>query len=323
MRCYLAAFDQAHLSADRTYWTWHHPDLSMHVLDNFLYDCATKHWPDEAAPIAAIRIRGGFASVDRNWFCWYRFLEGGRDKVGRPGRVVLLAAFVRALDHRDLDWSGVLESPQFNEVAVQVATKCPVPVPDSMELTWDPMPVFPDVNDGSNILDEKRADFEGPSAVQTALVACSRLPSEFRIDCSLNRGSDGDRVVLIVLDRTSTYKTPPAAELQSATALDKSQDVADVSPPNEYANSSHGRFLAIPAFTDWARTLLSRRTTAFLAVFSFGFACGVSAGWYLPWDRTTHTDVQILSKSRTIPTSSSPSRPSEQVPSDQRFDMRP
>ena len=62
MRCYLAAFDQAHLSEDRTYWTWHHPDLSMQVLDSFLYECATKHWPGEAAPVAANRVRGGFGA---------------------------------------------------------------------------------------------------------------------------------------------------------------------------------------------------------------------------------------------------------------------
>ena len=76
------------------------------------------------------------------------------------------------------------------------------------------MPILADVDYGYIILDEKRAVFEGPSAVHKALVACSRLPPEFRIDCSFNRGSDGDHVGLTFVNAISSCKTPSTYEQQ-------------------------------------------------------------------------------------------------------------
>ena len=140
IRCLLAAFDQSHLSADGTYWSWRHPEIPREILDRFYYDFAAKHWPTlDAEPEEA--FRGGCARVDARWLSWYRFLNGGRDKMGRPGRYVLVAAFVETQAGGLQDYLGLLQSPLFDALALQAGTECPLPAPQSMETLWNAIDV--------------------------------------------------------------------------------------------------------------------------------------------------------------------------------------
>jgi hypothetical protein len=184
MRCLIAAFDQAHLCSDRTYWTWRHPDLQASILDDFYYEHAAKHLPGGTATIAADSIVGGCASVGNEWLCWYRFVDGGRDKHGRPGRYVLLAAFVRRYDHSGYDWSGILESSLFLEIAKNAPVTCPIPEPGDLELDWTPSPVIVDTSDlDSQLLADGKVDFEKAGDLQCISAVCQRIPSDRSFDC--------------------------------------------------------------------------------------------------------------------------------------------
>ena len=84
---------------------------------------------------------------ESEWICWYRFVDGGQDKVGRPGRCVLVAAFVKRDDHHDRDWSGILNSSAFQQIVTVAPTMCPLPAPASLELHWNPPPAIADSSD--------------------------------------------------------------------------------------------------------------------------------------------------------------------------------
>ncbi len=139
MRCFLAAFDQAHRAADGSYWTFRHRNVPEPVLDALYYDFAAKRWPEVGTPITCDDLRGGCARVHEDWVCWYRFIDGGRDTVGRQGRYVLLTAFIEQIHHQGRDWSGVLQSQKFQELARQAQLAGPLPTPSSLELEWNPL----------------------------------------------------------------------------------------------------------------------------------------------------------------------------------------
>jgi hypothetical protein len=208
MRSLLAAFDQAHLSSDRTYWTWRHPELPLRVLDAFYYDHAAMHLPSDVNPIAPTCVYGGCGSVGGEWICWYRFVDGGRDKVGRPGRCVLLAAFVKRDDHRDRDWSEVLCSAAFQEIAAAAPTKCPLPTPASLELEWDPPPVVEDASAKiKELLRIGHVRLESAIALQQLSAICGAIPTGRGLDGFFIR-TNGIAQVSITVRKESIVERP-------------------------------------------------------------------------------------------------------------------
>ena len=102
MHCYLAAFDQAHLGAAMAatgHGGMQHSTsaaLSMNPITTMLPSTCPR------MPIRSHRIACTVAARAwvREWICWYRFVDGGRDKVGRPVCCVSGRAFVKRDDHR-------------------------------------------------------------------------------------------------------------------------------------------------------------------------------------------------------------------------------
>lgn len=275
MRCYLAVFDQAHRAADGSYWTWRHSDVPLRTLDAFYYECAVKHWPESADPIPGDGLRGGCASVDDEWVCWYRFVAGGRDKFGRPGRHVLLAAFVERGNHDGRDWSGLLDSQEFRQLAQQARAACPVPAPDDLEMQWKPLPVV----QGSTAADRLRRtgheSLEVTSDLAILAVVCSTVPLDRGFDCFVVKENGTAQV-------TFTPHDWPGRQLSAL------PDISSTSPPVVSSRSQIGPTSLLqrlsqtePRRAKWKPMRPSRQVVTSVVVFFVGTALGAVVGWQL------------------------------------------
>lgn len=186
-RCLLAAFDQAHLNSDGTYWSWRHADLTLDILDAFYYDFAAKHWPTLDTPPEE-SFRGGCARVDARWLCWYRFLEGGRDKVGRPGRYVVVAAFVESSSGDFQDCLGLLQSPFFDALALQARTECPIRAPENLEFPWESARIQPDSASAAKLQKDGQIVLTVDTASDDVWPMCAAISSTHRFDCFIVQG---------------------------------------------------------------------------------------------------------------------------------------
>lgn len=192
MRCFLAAFDQAHLADDGTYWTWRHPEVPLHVLDTLYYDIAAPHMYGRGDDSLAEKACGGWAGIDAEWLCWYRFVEGGRDKSSRPGRTVLLAVFFPR-STAPADWSGIWKTPQLVEI-VKETTSCPLPQPDSLELNWEPLSIAPNTRGAAELIQLGTLSFEGTEAIDNAVRVSLGVPPEFKFEATAWRCDHGHQV---------------------------------------------------------------------------------------------------------------------------------
>jgi hypothetical protein len=121
-------------------WIWRSPSLSDSIL-NSVYSSIKK--PSDIARWVSGEIHGGLISADAEWCAIYRFLNAGRDSLGRQGRLFLTAGFLRFNELPQLDLRAALESPVFStplDVAPQraeldlpsVSVRCPKDLLDQL-----------------------------------------------------------------------------------------------------------------------------------------------------------------------------------------------
>lgn len=241
MRCLLAVFDPAHRSPDGSYWTWRHPELPPDVLDAFYYGSAAKHFPVGTEPISADGLQCGCASVGDEWICWYRFASGGRDRAGRPGRWVVLAAFLHRRDYYGEDWSWIFDSPPFEHLASQASTHCPLPAPASLEVPWDSRGAAGPASPAAGC--SPAGNYAtAPASHLTSSVCGAAIRPGRGFDCVLVRGNGIDQISVTVHDGiqqpsighrsldTSDLSSPTAAPPAHATSPEESGHKSTWSP---------------------------------------------------------------------------------------------
>ena len=111
LRTYLAAYTTPLTDKTGYRWVWRHQKIPDQLLGAF-YSKIKK--PTDVARWSANELHGGLASVDSEWCAAYRFLDAGRDALGRQGRVFLIAGFLRLNELPQFDLRQVLESPAFS-----------------------------------------------------------------------------------------------------------------------------------------------------------------------------------------------------------------
>lgn len=123
----LALLDPSYRTPEMSYWTWVGPGLTRPLLDRIYYQWLTESAMAKLEHASGTRPWGGVICVDETTICWFRFLDGGRDTLGRPGRLVLLCA----LGHRRAcsGCSRILVGSGFTRVATDARTSIPVPAP--------------------------------------------------------------------------------------------------------------------------------------------------------------------------------------------------
>jgi hypothetical protein len=277
MRCLLAAFDQAHLSPDGTYWSWRHSSLELAMLDRFYYEYAAKHLPEENTLILPDCLHGGCASLGDDWICWYRFIDGGRDKAGRPGRMVLVAGFAPRPDHAGKDLSGVLESSLFQELARCAPATCPLPAPKDLILEWDPPLLNVDVAAASNrLLRERSISSESCRSLRELAALCDAIPLSQAFDCVFyGRKESVSFTVLLGDDLTEGSGRSIATPLDEAT--NNSSD-RKPSPSSSHVRRWPNHFALAPY---WKVRQLTCQPATLISGVVLGALLGIPIGWLL------------------------------------------
>ena len=132
-KLYLAAYTTPLQEKTGYRWIWRHQNISDQLL-GVLYNKIKK--PTDVLRWSSNELHGGLTFVDSEWCAVFRFLNAGRDALGRQGRFFLTAGFLRSNELSQLDLLQALESPLFStplESPVQrmeldlppVSTHCP------------------------------------------------------------------------------------------------------------------------------------------------------------------------------------------------------
>src|ERR1035437_5694070 len=131
MTVHFAIFDPSVPQSNGSYWTCGSDTISPALLDRVYYEYAHEQRPQDPSSLLGTDLLGGCAGVDETWCCWYRFVDGGRDLRGRPGRFIILAAFISRMDMVGRDCLGVLQSGTFQSLAGSAPITCPLVPPQS------------------------------------------------------------------------------------------------------------------------------------------------------------------------------------------------
>jgi hypothetical protein len=127
MKIHYALYDSANSVSGGHYWNWFGDTLSLDDLRQF-FDIAGKHRPDNTNDLQPYDLWGGIVRL-KEWTVLYRVLDGGRDGKDRPGRYVLLSAWIRSKVTEGVNLFPVFDRPTFQTIA-NTAKQLPVPPPE-------------------------------------------------------------------------------------------------------------------------------------------------------------------------------------------------
>ncbi|MDR1384517.1 MAG: hypothetical protein LBJ67_11845 [Planctomycetaceae bacterium] len=133
MQLYYALYDPA-TSKDGAYWTWFAGGLQKDELNGFYNDIAVKHLPTEPNKLESNGFWGGVACY-RDWTVLYRYYNGGFDNKGRPGRYVILTAWIPAEETIGINISPIFDNDTFKRIA-ETSQERPASEPSSLSESW-------------------------------------------------------------------------------------------------------------------------------------------------------------------------------------------
>ncbi|HMO83411.1 MAG TPA: hypothetical protein PKC18_00675 [Lacipirellulaceae bacterium] len=141
MQLLFALYDPGAAARNGSHWTWHSSSLPMSLLDRVFYE-ANEQRPEAPSALTTENVWGGVARIDDAYVAVYRFADGGRDRLGRPGRWVLVVAFVRISDAIGKDLLPLLNLPEFERIVRGAPHECPVVAPAMLEIELTHWPVI-------------------------------------------------------------------------------------------------------------------------------------------------------------------------------------
>jgi hypothetical protein len=114
MRAYLAGYTSPKIGKSGYCWVWRHPVLNEPLCMK-CYAALTK--PHNIASWSEENFQGGLLGYDQNWLVAYRFLNAGRDSLGRLGRFFLVVGFVRRDGAEPFSIRDALHSDAFSSIS--------------------------------------------------------------------------------------------------------------------------------------------------------------------------------------------------------------
>jgi hypothetical protein len=210
MRVRLAFFDSDLDTAAGFYWKWHHPDVARDVLDKLYYNTIAPEITGQVAGRSLEKLWGGFAAIDQTWCGWYRLFDGGRDKRGRAGRYMILAALCPRAEVGAIDPTWMLTREPFQHLGENRRPSEPIVERPELELNVQ-APVLSPLAVDPILIDRLRHDRvlqeSGPGSASTAALLCNHLDGSVRWSIVI-RGAPECPTVGIKL----TSLTPPAPQ---------------------------------------------------------------------------------------------------------------
>ena len=196
MKIYYALYDPSSF-VDGDYWTWSPPEVKS-LLHHFYDDDASEHLPPEPNELQDSDLWAGMVRL-ADWTVAYRYFNGGRDEHRRPGRYIMLTAWIQADDAHEKDLLPLFDNATFKHVAENAKT-IPVPPPCTLEEFWtaDKIPTAP-FRDGETSF----------SDLTQAMQAFAGIPSQretkFAIaDIKIIRTAKEQKIVLNVVPETKS-----------------------------------------------------------------------------------------------------------------------
>ncbi|MDR3110438.1 MAG: hypothetical protein LBU65_12270 [Planctomycetaceae bacterium] len=171
MKIHYALYDPA-TAKDGQYWTWLSSELKNAPLNKYYGDFAAKHLAPNPNDLIACDLWGGIVRLPTgDWTVVYRVLNGGDDKIGRPGRYVIITAWMKTSETLEQDLSSIFNSILFRSIA-EHSTELPVPEPQPALLTEE----MQFCRIPSAFTGEKT--FTGTECVEKSVAAFAGIPSD-------------------------------------------------------------------------------------------------------------------------------------------------
>lgn len=115
MKLYLATHTTPQNGTPGYKWIWWHSEIPEFRL-NKLYSTLAKDIPINITDLTYDDTIAGVIKIDSQWACVYRMLNGGRDAVGRQGRIVLNVALFTIGDAFKIDYSQIFKTPELSTI---------------------------------------------------------------------------------------------------------------------------------------------------------------------------------------------------------------
>jgi hypothetical protein len=113
--------------------------LPLEMLQTFYKDIAVKHVPSDPSILSDSHLWDKFETTTvcyMDWTVIYRFFSGGNDKFKRPGRYIILTAWIKTEETKDIDLSPIQANEVFRFIEKNGGT-LPVPPPKTLTGNWD------------------------------------------------------------------------------------------------------------------------------------------------------------------------------------------
>lgn len=185
MKVFLAVYDPAYQAADGSYWTWHAPELSARLLASTYYELLVPNIPPAPNQLTVDQLWAGLGDISDEWRCYFRFVNGGRDQRGRPGRFVVLCVFVSRTNCQLCDPLELLRSEQLQKLAQQAQTECPLAA-GQLQLSLQPSSIAAHPVQLAELIAAGRLRHMGIDAVQRAAQLFPGLPTDRRWQATLH-----------------------------------------------------------------------------------------------------------------------------------------
>ena len=131
MQIHYALCDPSHDTGGGNYWTWYAETLPLEMLQDFYKEFPVKNLPKSPSDLAKPNLWDNFAPITvcyEDWTVVYRFFSGGNDKSGRPGRYIILTAWMKTEEAEGVDLSSIQRSTVFRDVGNN-PRRLPMPKP--------------------------------------------------------------------------------------------------------------------------------------------------------------------------------------------------
>lgn len=219
--CHLAFYDAENpVPGSGSYWHCRPRNVSGETLDAFYSGFARQCRPMSWEDVRAGRVAGGLAKPVGNWAVAFRYGDGGRNAAGRPGRTVIVAAFVSGDHIPGMDLTPLFRCPEVETLLAQASQSCPTPVPEYMDFECDVGEARADPALLAQTVREGGAMIRGSAFLQRAVATFSSLPdnASWLVKVGADQSGDEFAEIISVADKPDPKPPPLRANPPNETA---------------------------------------------------------------------------------------------------------
>jgi len=205
---YLAVYDSSWRNdEDQSYWSWHDENIPKNSL-TLAWNGIRRALVGESTQGDAFADRNreteylGIVTLDREWYCYFRIVEAGKDGRGRPGRNVVLCAFIQRVAASGQNPESVWRCQAFDELSRLAPEKVPIPSLSDTKIAIASKSVELDENTSRRLTELGQIRYPEDVVWDQFCAACGGLPNEtlWTVLVQLHRDS-----------RTGTIRSMPMA----------------------------------------------------------------------------------------------------------------